>query len=293
MLLRPYPAGRRPGPPVRRRPAPTAAAPATPTCRGPTGSICERNSTLVEAFIAEKITGTTLNVGDRAERASRQHGVGELLRRASACVRCSGADSSQAKTSAATRIRSTVISYQMWQERFHGDPDDHRQDADAQRRCRTRSSASRRRDSIGTFVGYAFQFWVPASMQPQFDAGVYKLEDRGARWIEGFVRLKPGVTIEQAQAELSAIADAARARVSGDQSRTRHPAVSAVADAVQQRRRAAADARHRARRRPLRAADRVRQRRQSAAGPRVRAAAGDDDSVVDRRRPRRAWSGSC
>jgi predicted permease len=58
----------------------------------------------------------------------------------------------------------------------------------------------------GTFVGYAFQFWVPMSMQAQFDAGVYKLEDRGARWIEGYVTLKPGVTIEQAQAELSAIA---------------------------------------------------------------------------------------
>jgi hypothetical protein len=26
----------------------------------------------------------------------------------------------------------------------------------------------------GTFVGYAFQFWVPMSMQPQFDAGVYR-----------------------------------------------------------------------------------------------------------------------
>src|SRR5260370_13723846 len=43
-------------------------------------------------------------------------------------------------------------------------------------------------------------------MQTQFDAGVYKLEDRGARWIEGFVRLKPGVTLEQAQAEISAVA---------------------------------------------------------------------------------------
>jgi putative ABC transport system permease protein len=43
-------------------------------------------------------------------------------------------------------------------------------------------------------------------MQTQFDGGVYKLEDRGARWIEGFVRLKPGVTIDQEQAELSAIA---------------------------------------------------------------------------------------
>src|ERR1700687_4693294 len=43
-------------------------------------------------------------------------------------------------------------------------------------------------------------------MQAQFDAGVYKLEDRGARWIEGYVRLRPGVTIEQAQAEMSSIA---------------------------------------------------------------------------------------
>src|SRR5262249_12574386 len=56
------------------------------------------------------------------------------------------------------------------------------------------------------FVGYAFQFWVPASMQAQFDGGVYKLEDRGARWIEGFVRLKPGVTLDRAQSELTAIA---------------------------------------------------------------------------------------
>ncbi len=32
------------------------------------------------------------------------------------------------------------------------------------------------------------------------------LEDRGAPWIEGFVRLKPGVTPEQAQAEISAVA---------------------------------------------------------------------------------------
>src|SRR5439155_2885049 len=43
------------------------------------------------------------------------------------------------------------------------------------------------------------------SMQPQFDAGVYKLEDRGQGWIEGFVRPKRGVTIEQAQAEMSSV----------------------------------------------------------------------------------------
>ena len=58
----------------------------------------------------------------------------------------------------------------------------------------------------GTFVGYSFQFWVPASMEEVFERMDYKLENRGARWIEGFVVLKPGVTIEQAQAEMSAVA---------------------------------------------------------------------------------------
>src|SRR5207249_404782 len=59
---------------------------------------------------------------------------------------------------------------------------------------------------LGTFVGYSFQFWVPASMEEIFEAGGYKLENRGARWIEGYAVLKPGVTIEQAQAEISTIA---------------------------------------------------------------------------------------
>ncbi len=49
-------------------------------------------------------------------------------------------------------------------------------------------------------------FWVPASMEENFESGGYKLEDRGARWIEGYVRLKPGVTHAQAQDEVTAIA---------------------------------------------------------------------------------------
>src|SRR5438105_13620342 len=58
----------------------------------------------------------------------------------------------------------------------------------------------------GTFIGYSFNFWVPTSMQETFDSTGYKLEDRGARWIEGYAFLKPGVTRQQAQAELNAIA---------------------------------------------------------------------------------------
>jgi len=43
-------------------------------------------------------------------------------------------------------------------------------------------------------------------MEETFEAGGYKLEDRGARWIEAYVRLKPGVTLQQAQQEMSAVA---------------------------------------------------------------------------------------
>jgi macrolide transport system ATP-binding/permease protein len=164
----------------------------------------QRNSTLVEAFIGEKITGTTLSTGDRAERASGSMvsanyfdaiGVHPMLGR--------GFDPGEDSGRNAHPV--TVISYQLWQDRFHGDPS-------VVGRTQVLSGLPHTivgvapKGFYGTFVGYAFQFWVPASMQSQFDAGVYKLEDRGARWIEGYVRLKPGVAIAQAQAEMSAIA---------------------------------------------------------------------------------------
>src|ERR1044071_3156911 len=43
-------------------------------------------------------------------------------------------------------------------------------------------------------------------MQETFDTPGYKLEDRSARWIEGYAFLKPEVTRQQADAELHAIA---------------------------------------------------------------------------------------
>jgi len=164
----------------------------------------ERASTLIDAFIAEKITGTTLSIGDRAVRAPGSMvsanyfdaiGVHPVLGRGFEPGEDSGRNAHPV----------TVISYQMWQERFHGDP---------AVIGKTQVLAGLPHTIVGvapngffgTFVGYAFQFWVPVSMQTQFDAGVYKLEDRGARWIEGFARPKSGVTIEQAQAESSAIA---------------------------------------------------------------------------------------
>ena len=172
----------------------------------------QRDSTLVESFIAEKITGTTLSVGDRAERAS------------GSMVSANYFDAIGVRPDPRARLRAGRGHRP---QRASGD----RHQLPDVAGALPRRSGHHRKDAVlnglphtivgvtpegffGTFVGYAFQFWVPASMQAQFDAGVYKLEDRGARWIEGYVRLKPGVTIEQAQAELSAVGRAAGDRLS-------------------------------------------------------------------------------
>jgi putative ABC transport system permease protein len=164
----------------------------------------QRNSTLAEAFIAERITGTTLSIGDRAERAAGSMvsanyfdaiGVRPILGRAFEPGEDVGRNAHPV----------IVISHGLWQDRFHGDPSIVGKTQLLNGMPHTIVGVAPE-GFYGTFVGYAFQFWVPASMQPLFDAGGYKLEDRGAPFVEGYVRLKPGVTIERAQAEMSAIA---------------------------------------------------------------------------------------
>jgi macrolide transport system ATP-binding/permease protein len=168
----------------------------------------QRSCTLIESVIADKITGTTLSIGDRAERVpgslvSANYfgalGVRPILGRGFAPGEDVGRNAHP----------MTVISYQFWRDRFHGDPGIVGKTQILNGLPHTIIGVAPEAFH-GTFVNYAMQFWVPASMQEVFDpsgAGSgYKLEDRGARWIEGFVRLKPGVTREQAQEQISAVA---------------------------------------------------------------------------------------
>src|SRR6202043_3949311 len=99
----------------------------------------------------------------------------------------------------------TVISYQLWKGHFNGDPQIIGKTQRLNGVVHTIVGVTPE-GFYGTFVGWAMQFWVPASMEETFESGGYKLEDRGARWIEAYVRLKPGVTRAQAQEEISAIA---------------------------------------------------------------------------------------
>ncbi|MBO0860088.1 MAG: ABC transporter permease [Chloracidobacterium sp.] len=64
---------------------------------------------------------------------------------------------------------------------------------------------------VGANVGEVVEVWVPITMYKQFDPwmaslGVDWLKDRSSTWVEALARLKRGVTIAQAQADLSAIA---------------------------------------------------------------------------------------
>src|SRR6266571_3920292 len=164
----------------------------------------EKDSTLFESFIVDRITGTTLSVGDRAERASAgivsanyfdALGVKPILGRGFRPEEGTGRNAHPV----------TVIGYRTWKERYGGDPNII---------GRTQYLNGVQHTIIGvapekfhgTFIGYSFSFWVPTSMQETFDTTGYKLEDRGARWIEGYAFLKPGVTRQQAQAELNSIA---------------------------------------------------------------------------------------
>jgi predicted permease len=164
----------------------------------------QKSCTLAEAVVAEKIVGTTLSIGDRAERTTGSivsanyfdaMGVRPVLGRGFTPDEDSGRNAHPV----------VVISYQMWQDRFRGDPAIIGKTQMMNGLPHTIVGVTPE-GFYGTFVGYPFQFWVPASMQERFDSTGYKLEDRGARWIEGFVRLKPGVTVTQAQAEIAEVA---------------------------------------------------------------------------------------
>jgi len=183
------------------------------TSRGETGETdlswpdfkdLQRSSTQFDALFVSKIMGTTLSIGERAERTvgsivSSNYfdaiGVHPILGR--------GFEPDEDVGSAAHPV--VVISYQLWRGRFNGDPEIIGKTQRMNGVLHTIIGVAPE-GFYGTFVGWAMQFWVPASMEETFEAGGYKLEDRGAGWIEAYALAKPGVKLERAQQEASAIA---------------------------------------------------------------------------------------
>jgi macrolide transport system ATP-binding/permease protein len=164
----------------------------------------QKNCKLVDSFIGDKIMSAALNIGGRADRAigsmvSANYfsalGVRPILGRGFEPGEDAGRNSHPV----------AVISYQLWQDRFKGDPEIVGKTQSFNGVQHTIIGVAPK-GFYGTFVGWAIEFWVPASMQEVFERGGYKLEDRSARWVEGFAKLKPGVSRAQAQAEISSVA---------------------------------------------------------------------------------------
>ena len=163
----------------------------------------QKNCTLIDSFVVSKIMGTTLSIGDHAERAPGSI-VSANYFDALGMHPILGRGFEPGEDIGRNAHPVTVISYQLWHDRFKGDTEIIGKTQRLNGVMHTIVGVAPE-GFYGTFVGWAMQFWVPASMEEIFEAGGYKLEDRSARWIEAYVRLKPGVTIVQAQQELSAI----------------------------------------------------------------------------------------
>src|SRR3989440_1106205 len=127
----------------------------------------EKSSTLLESLIVDRITGTTLSVGDRAERAS-----GAIISAnyfdALVVQPILGRGFRPEEGTGRNAHPVTVIGYRTWKERYGGDPNII---------GRTQYLNGVQHTIIGvapekfhgTFIGYSFSFWVPTSMQGTFD----------------------------------------------------------------------------------------------------------------------------
>jgi predicted permease len=98
-----------------------------------------------------------------------------------------------------------VISHAFWQRRFNADP------TIVGRRVQLNGVDATIIGVApagfgGVRVGVAFDLWLPVTLQAQVERAEDRARNRGDRWLQGFARLKPGVTVAQADAELNALA---------------------------------------------------------------------------------------
>ncbi|HUI57827.1 MAG TPA: ABC transporter permease [Bryobacteraceae bacterium] len=98
-----------------------------------------------------------------------------------------------------------VLSYAFWQSRFSGDPDIAGKKIKLNGMDYTVVGVAPRGFN-GTEVVYTPDLWVPLAMEPQIEPGNNWLDERGDQNLFVLGRLKPGVSMAQAEGALNAIA---------------------------------------------------------------------------------------
>jgi len=96
-----------------------------------------------------------------------------------------------------------VLSYSNWQQRFAGNPSVVGKQVTINNTPITIIGVAPE-GFIGSFFGVATAAWVPMAMQKEMMGGD-RMNQRGNGWFQSIVRLKPGVSAQQAQAEASSI----------------------------------------------------------------------------------------
>ena len=96
-----------------------------------------------------------------------------------------------------------VISHAYWQRRFNGDPGIVGRQVTINNTPMTVVGVAPV-GFIGSFLGVAASAWVPLAMQREMMGGD-RMQQRGNGWMQSLVRLKPGVSEDQAQAEAASI----------------------------------------------------------------------------------------
>ena len=99
-----------------------------------------------------------------------------------------------------------VISYRLWKRRFGAAPGAIGSTIRVNRQQLTIVGVAAP-EFRGTLPGLAFEIWVPVVMAPQLNTmPQWMLRDRHTRNLRGLARPKPGVTMQQANAEVAALA---------------------------------------------------------------------------------------
>lgn len=99
-----------------------------------------------------------------------------------------------------------VIGYRLWQDLFHGDPRAVGKTIRVNRYALTVAGIAPQ-EFYGTMASMRMDLWIPMSMAPLLNGqGTWLLEDRTQRQMWITARLKPGVALEQANAELETCA---------------------------------------------------------------------------------------
>jgi len=160
-------------------------------------------NSVFDGILAGELIAPTLNADGKAERVIGQIVTGnyfDVLRVTPQLGRTfSAADDTLLMASPVV-----VISDGFWRRRFGGDPGVIGRTIVLNRLPFTIIGVTPP-PFIGTFVGYSLDLWTPTAMEQVFFPGGDHRSDRAHAWLEGYARLKQGVTRDQAQAELDLI----------------------------------------------------------------------------------------